>query len=51
MPPKKAKAKVIEPKMISIREDQYERLQKIAEKEDRSMRSVLERMLDKYEGK
>lgn len=42
---------VIEPKMISIRKDQYDRLQAIADKEGRSMRSVLERMLDKYEGK
>ena len=50
MPPKKKKV-IIEPKYISIREDQYDRLQALAKAEDRSMRSVLERLLDKYEGK
>ena len=46
MPPKK---KIIVPKMLSIRENQYKRLSKIAEKEGRSMRTILERMLDQYE--
>ena len=53
MPPKKKiivpKKKIIVPKMLSIRENQYKRLSKIAEKEGRSMRTILERMLDQYE--
>jgi len=45
------KKKAVVPKMISIREDQYDRLVVIARKEDRSIRGVLQRMLDMYEGK
>ena len=51
MPPKKTQKKeTIQPKMMSVRQDQHDRIQAIAEKEGRSMRTVLERMLDKYEG-
>ena len=48
---KKAQKDLVVPKMLSVRQDQWDRIAKIADKEDRSMRSVLERMLDKYEGK
>lgn len=44
------KRKAIEPKMISIRKDQYDRLLLIAKKEDRSLRGIIQRMLDMYEG-
>ena len=47
----KLKKKKVIPVMFSITKDQQKRLHKLAEKEDRSMRSVLERMLDQYEGK
>ena len=45
------KKKVVVPKMISIREDQYDRIVAIANKEERSIRGVIQRMLDNYEGK
>lgn len=47
----KRKNKVIKSSMISVRSDQYERILKIVEKEDRTIRSVIERLLDTYEGK
>lgn len=39
----------IQAKMISIREDQYDRLLKFAKDENRSMRGVLEIMLDEHD--
>ena len=42
------KDKVI-PKMVSVREDQHERLVKLSVTEGRSIRSILDRMLDMYE--
>jgi len=43
------KKKAVIPKMISIRKDQYDRIVAIANKEDRSIRGVIQRMLDVYE--
>ncbi len=47
----KSNKKAIVPKMINVREDQYDRIVAIANKEGRSRRTVIERMLDMYEGK
>lgn len=38
-------------KMVSVRTPQHERLVKIAKREHRSLRNLIERMMDKYEGK
>lgn len=52
MPSNKQKKKnLVVAKMLSIRQDQYDRIEVIAEKEDRSKRAVIQRMLDAYEGK
>ena len=47
-----ADKKVKDPgKMLSVRTPQHDRLVKIAKAEHRSLRNLLERMMDKYEGK
>lgn len=38
-------------KMLSLRTPQHARLLRIAQKEHRSLRSLMDRMMDKYEGK
>lgn len=48
---RKKVAKPIQTEMFSVREDQYDRLTKIAKKEKRNRRAVFDRMLDQYEGK
>ena len=47
--PSKKKDTPILPKMLSVRQDQYDRISKIAKEEDRSMRAVIQRMLNMYE--
>lgn len=37
-------------KMLSLRTPQHDRLLKIAQREHRSLRSLMDRMMDKYEG-
>lgn len=48
---KTAKKPSVKPKMLSIREDQYDRIVAICKEEDRTIRGVIERMIDNYEGK
>ena len=38
----------VKEKMISIREDQYEKIKALAKKEDRTIRSIIDRMLEQY---
>lgn len=42
---------LIKPRMFSVREEQYERLIKLANAEGRSKRELFERMLNLYEKK
>lgn len=43
--------KPVETEMFSVRKDQYARITKLADKEKRNRRAILDRLLDKYEGK
>ena len=46
----KKKKEVMETEMFSIRKDQHDRLLRLKASDHRSMRAILDRALDMYEG-